>query len=89
MTRLMGFVDMGGVFRFFAPVLSHGVDNVQRLHAAGASLATGNDAGAIPCTPAMIGLELELFRLEEIFSTKDALIGLRSLGKGRPELKGS
>jgi hypothetical protein len=35
------------------------------------------------------GLELELSHLEEIFSTKDALIGLRSLGKGRPEFKGS
>jgi enoyl-CoA hydratase/3-hydroxyacyl-CoA dehydrogenase len=35
------------------------------------------------------GLELELSHLEEIFSTKDALIGLRSLGKGRPGFKGN
>jgi hypothetical protein len=34
-------------------------------------------------------LELELSHLEEIFSMKDALIGLRSLSQGRPELKGS
>jgi enoyl-CoA hydratase/3-hydroxyacyl-CoA dehydrogenase len=34
------------------------------------------------------GLELELRHLKEIFSTKDALAGLRSVGKGRPEFKG-
>jgi enoyl-CoA hydratase/3-hydroxyacyl-CoA dehydrogenase len=34
------------------------------------------------------GIELELGHLIEIFSTKDALVGLRSVGKGRPEFKG-
>jgi enoyl-CoA hydratase/3-hydroxyacyl-CoA dehydrogenase len=34
------------------------------------------------------GLELELGHLKEIFSTKDALAGLRSVGRGRPEFKG-
>jgi imidazolonepropionase-like amidohydrolase len=43
-------------------MISQGVANLQRLHAAGARLATGNDAGAAPCTPAMIGPELELLR---------------------------
>jgi enoyl-CoA hydratase/3-hydroxyacyl-CoA dehydrogenase len=34
------------------------------------------------------GLELELRHLKEIFSTKDALVGLRAVGRGRPEFKG-
>ena len=43
-------------------MISQGVENLRRLIAAGACLATGNDAGAAPCTPAMIGPELELLR---------------------------
>jgi enoyl-CoA hydratase/3-hydroxyacyl-CoA dehydrogenase len=34
------------------------------------------------------GLQMELAHLKEIFSTKDALTGLLSIGKGRPEFKG-
>jgi len=34
------------------------------------------------------GVELELSRLTEIFSTADARTGLESVGKGRPEFKG-
>jgi enoyl-CoA hydratase/3-hydroxyacyl-CoA dehydrogenase len=34
------------------------------------------------------GIEIELGRLNEIFSTKDALEGLTSLGRKRPEYKG-
>ncbi|MEW6489213.1 MAG: 3-hydroxyacyl-CoA dehydrogenase NAD-binding domain-containing protein [Thermodesulfobacteriota bacterium] len=34
------------------------------------------------------GLELEMSRLEEIFTTADALIGLKSVGVARPEFKG-
>ncbi len=34
------------------------------------------------------GLALELSRLEEIFATEDAMTGLTSLGKGRPEFSG-
>ena len=34
------------------------------------------------------GLELELAHLAEIFSTRDALIGLRSVGKERPRFSG-
>lgn len=33
------------------------------------------------------GLEMELAHLEEIFSSEDALTGLSSLGRGRPEFK--
>lgn len=32
--------------------------------------------------------KLELAHLGEIFSTKDALTGLRSVGEGRPEFEG-
>ncbi|RJQ57127.1 MAG: 3-hydroxyacyl-CoA dehydrogenase/enoyl-CoA hydratase family protein [Desulfobacteraceae bacterium] len=38
--------------------------------------------------PAQEAAELELERLEEIFSTEDALEGLSSLGRKRPEYKG-
>jgi imidazolonepropionase-like amidohydrolase len=43
-------------------MISQGVETLRRLLDAGACLATGNDAGAAPCTPAMIGPELELLR---------------------------
>ena len=43
-------------------MISLGVANLRRLHGGGARLAAGNDAGAVPCTPAMIGPELELLR---------------------------
>jgi len=33
-------------------------------------------------------VEIELSRLKEIFSTEDALEGLTSLGRKRPEYKG-
>jgi imidazolonepropionase-like amidohydrolase len=51
------FEKMMGVW---SRMISQGVENLQRLHAAGARLASGNDAGAAPSTPAMIGPELEL-----------------------------
>jgi len=35
------------------------------------------------------GIDIELGRLNEIFSTADALEGLSSLGKKRPEYKGA
>ena len=60
-TKLAGLVDLAAVFRYFAPIISHGIDNARKLHAAGATFGCGNDAGAVPRTPAMIGLELALF----------------------------
>lgn len=59
-TRALGLVDVRGVLSFFAGVVSHGMDNLNRLMAAGAVVACGNDAGAIARTPAMVGLELSL-----------------------------
>ncbi len=38
--------------------------------------------------PISEAIEIELNRLEEIFSTADALEGLSSLGRKRPEYKG-
>jgi imidazolonepropionase-like amidohydrolase len=60
-TRLAGLVDLSPAFRHYAGTISHGFDNARKLHAAGAIFACGNDAGAVPRTPAMIGLELKLF----------------------------
>jgi enoyl-CoA hydratase/carnithine racemase len=39
--------------------------------------------------PLAEGLSMELARLEEIFSTRDAYEGLSSLGKRRPEFQGA
>ncbi len=39
-------------------------------------------------TPIERGIELELGSLPKIFSTEDALAGLSSVGKGRPQFKG-
>jgi energy-converting hydrogenase A subunit M len=38
--------------------------------------------------PMAQAVEIELEHLAEIFSTADALTGLSSLGRGRPEFKG-
>jgi hypothetical protein len=47
----------------YASIPTTGVENVRRLHAAGARLATGNDAGGVLGTPAMVREELALFDL--------------------------
>jgi imidazolonepropionase-like amidohydrolase len=59
-TRLFGVMDMAKVFRYYAGIITCGIDNLAALLEAGAPIALGNDAGAVPCTPAMVGLELEL-----------------------------
>ena len=59
-TRLFGVMDMAKVFRYYAGIITCGIDNLAALLEAGAPVALGNDAGAVPCTPAMVGLELEL-----------------------------
>jgi imidazolonepropionase-like amidohydrolase len=62
-TRLFGAIDLAPVFRYYAGIIGHGFDNLARLAGAGAPIACGNDAGAIPRTPAMVALELECLRL--------------------------
>lgn len=59
-TRALGLIDTRGALRFFSGVVSHGMDNLNRLFAAGATVACGNDAGAVARTPGMVGLELAL-----------------------------
>jgi imidazolonepropionase-like amidohydrolase len=61
--RMMGWLDMAHVFRYYAGILAHGIDNLKWLFAQGACLACANDAGAVPCTEAMILQELELLTL--------------------------
>ena len=61
--RMLGVVDLSPVFRYFHGIHTHGFDNVARVFAAGGRLACGNDAGAIPRTAAMVGLELRLLDL--------------------------
>jgi len=60
-TKLAGLLDLGPAFRYFSGLVSHGIDNARKLHEAGAIFGCGNDAGAVPRTPAMIGLELGMF----------------------------
>jgi imidazolonepropionase-like amidohydrolase len=62
-TRMLGVIDMGRVFRYFHGIHTHGFDNVARVYTAGGRLACGNDAGAVPRTAAMVGLELTLIDL--------------------------
>ena len=54
---------MSAAFRYHAPILTQGIDNLVALYDAGATLACGNDGGIPPLTPAMVGYELEHLRL--------------------------
>jgi hypothetical protein len=38
--------------------------------------------------PLAVGVKEELAHLNEVFSTADALTGLKSVGKGRPTIEG-
>ncbi|MBW2525109.1 MAG: amidohydrolase family protein [Deltaproteobacteria bacterium] len=60
-TKLAGVIEVGAAFRHYAGVIGHGIDNARLLYEAGARFGCGNDAGAVPRSPAMVGLELELF----------------------------
>jgi imidazolonepropionase-like amidohydrolase len=59
---LGGLYDGQRIFEYYGGIVGHGIDNLGRLLAAGVPLACGTDAGAVPCTPAMVGLELWLWR---------------------------
>ena len=59
-TNLLGVLDVGPALRYWAGVVSCGMDNVNRILARGGQLACGNDAGAVARTPAMVGLELKM-----------------------------
>ena len=68
-TKLAGLIDVSAALRHYAGVISHGVDNARKLYAAGAVFGCGNDAGPVPRTPAMVGLELSLF--EQLVGASD------------------
>jgi len=77
-TRLLGFLDFSGAYRYHAPMINHGVDNLRRLFAARCPLAAGNDGGIPPLTAGMVGLELAhlialLAEGERPFTAADAL----------------
>jgi imidazolonepropionase-like amidohydrolase len=59
--RILGFMDLSPIFKYFSGVIAHGVDNVRKLFEQGACIACGNDAGGIPgCSEAMVQQELGL-----------------------------
>lgn len=58
--RAFGFMDLSHVYRYYRGILFKGWDNVAALMGRGATVAVGNDGGAVARTPAMIGLELEV-----------------------------
>jgi imidazolonepropionase-like amidohydrolase len=63
--RTCGVIDVSPVFRYFAPLVTRGFDNLRLIRAlAGVDrIACGNDAGPCPSTPAGVGLELEMLEL--------------------------
>lgn len=58
--RVLGVVDYSTIVAHTNAVLGAGVQNLQRLYAAGALIGCGNDSGVPPLTPGMVGLEYEL-----------------------------
>jgi len=58
---LGGLYDGRRIYDYYGGIVSHGIDNLERLVAARVPMACGTDAGAIPCTPAMVDLELALW----------------------------
>jgi 3-hydroxyisobutyrate dehydrogenase-like beta-hydroxyacid dehydrogenase len=51
-------------------------------------IGAGNMGGGIAQKTAQEGLKEELAHLYEIFSTRDALTGLTSVGRERPKFEG-
>ena len=61
-TKIFGLLDLAYVLRYYAEIISTGVENVKQLFENDALLALGNDGGSVaPCTVPMIGFELEMF----------------------------
>ncbi len=61
--KLLGVMDVSAPFKYYARAVSHGIDNLRMLFEQGACIACANDAGAVPCTEAMIQHELAMFDL--------------------------
>ncbi len=76
--RFLGLIDMTKMIKSYCSIVSIGGNNLRKLYENGAVMATGNDGGIPPCTPAMMGLELALFDLflnhdQQTFTGADAL----------------
>jgi imidazolonepropionase-like amidohydrolase len=61
--RLLAMIDMRGALLYWGRMAAVGLENLQDLYAAGVPVACGTDAGAVPISPAAVGLELRLLRL--------------------------
>ncbi len=61
--KMFGVVDMSSAFRYWGGHISQGIDNLMMMLDAGIPIACGTDAGAIPASEAMVGLELALLCL--------------------------
>jgi imidazolonepropionase-like amidohydrolase len=78
--KVFGFLPMTTMFKYYAPAVVYGAQNIRLLFQNGARITTSNDGGIPPCTPAMMQHELDLFDLilnkaggEPIFQGADAL----------------
>jgi imidazolonepropionase-like amidohydrolase len=61
--RALGLLDMSGMLKHAAKGSGHGFANCRLLYSEGAKIATANDGGVPPLTPAMVNLELVFFDL--------------------------
>jgi imidazolonepropionase-like amidohydrolase len=79
--KLYHFLDLSAPFRYMAPFVVTGGQNLRRLvaHGAASRLALGNDAGPGDCSPAVVDQELSMFGFflnrngERAFTAADAL----------------
>jgi hypothetical protein len=87
-TKMMGIIDISGMFEWDAKT-ANGFENFCLLYKNGVPMTTGNDT-MIPCTPAMVGLDLLLFdhvlKSKPTESLSTALRPLRSPPSTAPAL---
>ncbi len=61
--KALGVTNMVKFFRYYAGAVTQGAENLRLLFERGVQMSLANDGGIPPCTPAMMGFELEMFRL--------------------------
>jgi imidazolonepropionase-like amidohydrolase len=78
--KLLGVMDVSAPFKYYSRAVPYGIENFKKLFEQGTCMACGNDAGAVPCTEAMIQHEFDMFDFflndetgEKPFSGTDAL----------------
>jgi imidazolonepropionase-like amidohydrolase len=59
--KVFGIMNVARLFKYYSRAISYGLDNFRLLFEQGVRMSLSNDAGVTVCTPAMIGLELNLF----------------------------